>query len=145
MVGGGGPWRRRSTAEVAKNPQMRAKSCGWSARDHHLDAFAGAIGRARTTGSLAVGAVVERVACQAISSASCAEVRRCRAIARAAVRPRPQASGLRLIPAFGDAGPSGRRIVRNAARWRGTSSSTCPFQVFQTFGLVPRMSATVSR
>jgi hypothetical protein len=41
--------------------------------------------------------------------------------------------------AEGASPPSTRRVMRYR------SSSSLPFQAFQTFGLVPRMSATVSR
>jgi hypothetical protein len=37
------------------------------------------------------------------------------------------------------AGEQGRQVLRKSC------SRSCPFQVFQTFGLVPRMSATVNR
>jgi len=52
----------------------------------------------------------------------------------------------RLFLPLRDTGELERAVpLRTLAVMRNRSSSSLPFQAFHTFGLVPRMSATVSR
>ena len=119
--------------------------------DQHLQALAHGRGRARTTGTVVSDMAPQRPCVPGqlgrVVAGKVADRQRLPQRRLGAGQHGVQRQGLPRLPACGlDLGVKvqGRAAQRAAVR-RNRSSSSLPFQAFQTLGLVPRMSATVSR